>query len=112
MNGRLEVKLWLAHRITGMALGVFVVIHLITVVSVIEGGLSASEIMQRTSGNLLMGIYYGLFVIAAAVHASIGLRTVAQEVLHWSGSRLDYVMLAFFVLLCAIGMAAIKGLVQ
>ncbi len=111
MNSRLEIKLWLAHRLTGMALGLFVVIHLITMIVVIQGGLSAAEIMERTSSNILVGIFYALFVIAAAIHGSIGLRTVAQEVLNWRGASLNVVILAFFALLCVMGLAAIKGLV-
>lgn len=112
MTSRLEVKLWLAHRLTGMALGLFVVIHLITMIVVIQRGLSADEIMARTSSNLLVVIFYGLFVIAAAIHGSIGLRTVAQEVLKWRGASLNLIVLLFCGLLCVMGMAAIKGLVQ
>jgi fumarate reductase subunit C len=111
MSSRLEVKLWLAHRLTGMVLGLFVVVHLITMISVIQGGLSAGEIMERTGGNYLIGLFYGLFVIAAAVHGSIGLRTVAREVLNWSGASLNVVILGFCALLCVMGLTAVKGLV-
>lgn len=111
MTGRLEIKLWLAHRLTGMALGLFVTIHLITMIVVIQGGLSAEAIMARTSSNFLVAIFYGLFVIAAAIHGSIGLRTVAQEVLKWSGATLNAAVLMFFLLLCVMGMMAVKGLV-
>lgn len=111
MTNRLEIKLWLAHRLTGMALGLFVIIHIITMIVVIQGGLSAAEIMERTSSNILVVIFYGLFVIAAAIHGSLGLRTVAQEVLSWRGSSLNFVILVFFALLCVLGMVAIKGLV-
>lgn len=111
MTNRLEIKLWLAHRLTGMALGLFVIIHLITMIVVIQGGLSAAEIMERTSSNILVVIFYGLFVIAAAIHGSLGLRTVAQEVLSWRGASLNFVILVFCALLCVLGMVAIKGLV-
>lgn len=112
MNNRLEIKLWLAHRLTGMALGLFVIIHLVTILVVIKGGLSAAEIMERTSSNFIVTIYYGLFVIAAAVHSAIGLRTVAHEVLNWKGFTLNVMTLIFFAFLCVVGMAAIIGLVQ
>ena len=111
MNNRLEIKLWLAHRLTGMALGLFVIIHLITIITVIQGGLSAAEIMERTNSNFIVAVFYGLFVIAAAVHSAIGLRTVAQEVLKWNGISLNVVILTFFSFLCVVGMAAIIGLV-
>lgn len=112
MSQRLEVKLWLAHRLTGMALGLFVTIHLITMIIVIQGGISAGEIMQRTSSNALIPLFYGLFVIASAIHGSIGLRTVALEVLKWKGKSLDMVIIGFFLLLCFMGMAAIRGLMS
>lgn len=111
MNNRLEIKLWLAHRLSAMALGLFVVIHLITMIVVIQGGLSAAEIMERTSSNILVALFYGLFVIASAIHGSIGLRTVAQEVLSWRGASLDLVIFIFFALLCVMGLVAIIGLV-
>lgn len=111
MNNRLEIKLWLAHRLTGMALGLFVVIHIITMIVVIQNGLSADQIMERTSSNFLVGVFYALFVVAAAIHGAIGLRTVAQEVLNWRGTSLDVVMFLFFTLLCVMGMTAIIGLV-
>lgn len=112
MNNRLEIKLWLAHRLTGMALGLFVIIHLVTILVVIKGGLSAAEVMERTSSNFIVAIFYGLFVIAAAVHSAIGLRTVAYEVLNWKRSTLNVMALIFFAFLCVVGIAAIIGLVQ
>jgi fumarate reductase subunit C len=78
---------------------------------VIQGGLSAAEIMERTSSNILVALFYGLFVVAAAMHGSIGLRTVAQEVLNWKGPSLDLVLFIFFALLCVLGVIAIIGLV-
>jgi fumarate reductase subunit C len=111
MNNRLEIKLWLIHRLTGMVLGLFVLIHLITMIIVIQGGVSGEEIIGRTHGNYLLGLYYSLFVISAALHGSIGLRTVAKEVLAWHGPWLNLMTLMFCSLLCFIGLAAVKGLV-
>lgn len=112
MNSRLEIKLWLVHRLTGMALGLFVIIHLVTILVVIQGGLSAAEIMERTSSNFIVISFYGLFITAAAVHSALGLRTVAQEVFNWKGTILNVVIFIFFAFLCVVGMAAIIGLVQ
>ena len=112
MSQRLEVKLWLAHRLTGMALGLFVTIHLITMIVVIQNGLSAGEIMQRTSSNAIIPLFYGVFVFASAVHGSIGLRTVAHEVLRWKGKSLDMVIIGFFLVLCIMGLLAIRVLMS
>ncbi|MFT5720133.1 MAG: fumarate reductase subunit C [Motiliproteus sp.] len=111
MNSRLEIKLWLIHRLSAMVLGLFVVIHLVTMIVVIQGGLSSEEIMTRTQGSYLIGSFYLAFIIAAALHGSIGLRTVAQEVIGWKGTSLNVAAAGFCVLLCIIGFSAIKGLV-
>lgn len=111
MKSKLEIKLWLLHRLTGMALALFVIIHLVTMVVVIKGGLTAADIMERTSGNYLMGLFYSLFVIFAATHGTIGLRTVAHEELSWKGQSLNAVLVVFCLLLMGLGLSAIKGLV-
>jgi fumarate reductase subunit C len=111
MSNRIEFKLWLLHRISAMVLGLFVVVHIIGMIIAIQGGLSSAEILQRTSGNYAMGVFYALFTVAAAVHASIGLRTVAFEVLGWRGAGVNRVLTAFFLVLCVTGISAVGGLV-
>lgn len=111
MNNRLEFKLWLVHRLSGMVLGVLVVVHLVGMIIAIQGGLSASEILQRTSGNYALGLYYSVFTIAAAAHSALGLRTVSREVLRWEGASANVSLLVFFLALCAVGITAVGGLV-
>ncbi|MBU2966759.1 hypothetical protein Q4508_10420 [Amphritea sp. 2_MG-2023] len=111
MSNRIEFKLWLAHRLSGMALGLFVVVHLAGMIIAIQGGLSSAEILQRTSGNYALGVFYSLFTIAAATHSTIGLRTVAREVIGWSGISANFFLIIFFLFLCAMGISAVGGLV-
>ncbi|QCY09556.1 succinate dehydrogenase [Pseudomonas sp. MPC6] len=111
MSTRIEFKLWLLHRVSAMLLGLFVVIHIVGMIIAIQGGLSSAEILQRTSENYVMGVFYSVFTIAAAVHSSIGLRTVAFEVLGWRGAIVNRVLTVFFLMLCVTGISAIGGLV-
>ena len=111
MSDRLEFKLWLAHRLTGMLLGVFVVIHLVGMIIAIQGGLSSAEILSRTQNNYILGIYYCLFTIAAAMHSSIGLRTVTREVFGWKGRITSSVLFCLFLGQSIVGISAIVGLV-
>ncbi|MEH6628490.1 MAG: hypothetical protein V7739_18785 [Motiliproteus sp.] len=111
MSNRLEFKIWLAHRLSAMALGLFVVVHLAGMMIAIQGGVSAQEILGRTSGNYVFGLFYSLFVLAAATHASIGLRTVAREVLGWKGWSAGILIICFFLALNIVGVSAIGGLV-
>jgi fumarate reductase subunit C len=54
-----------------MVLAPLVIVHLVTMVYVIQDGLTAAEILDRTRGSLLWDTIYSTFVVAAAVHAAI-----------------------------------------
>lgn len=49
------------------------------IVIAVQGGLSAAEILGRTQGSMGWAAFYGFFVITAAMHGSIGLRTILAE---------------------------------
>jgi fumarate reductase subunit C len=86
VSRRREVLLWTAQRATAVVLAVCVVVHLVTIIYAVRGGLTAAEILARTRGSIAWGTFYSVFVIAAAIHGAIGLRTVAAE---WLGVRGD-----------------------
>jgi len=110
VSGRLELKLFMAQRISAMILAPLVLAHLATMIVVIRGGLSAGEILSRTRGSGLLAFFYGLFVLAAAVHGSIGLRSVAREMTPWRGRSLDLAAVIFCLLVMAIGFRAVMGI--
>ena len=80
---RLEARLWLAQRATAVVLAACVAVHLVTIVLAVRGGLDANAILARTRGSVAIAAFYVVFVIAAAVHGAIGLRTIAREWLRW-----------------------------
>ena len=84
MSARAQTWLWAAQRLSAMVLGVCVLVHLVTLVYAVRGGLSAEEILARTQGSVAWGVFYAVFVLAVAVHAPIGLRTILDE---WLGLR-------------------------
>jgi fumarate reductase subunit C len=84
VSARAETRLWIAQRASAAVLAVCVVVHLVVIIYAMRGGLSAAELLGRTRGNVGWAAFYTLFVLAAAVHAPIGLRTVLME---WGGSR-------------------------
>jgi fumarate reductase subunit C len=88
-------------------LAVCVVVHLVTIVYAVRGGLSAAEIFARTRGSIGWLAFYSVFVLAVAVHAPIGLRTVATEWLGWRDRSRDLFALLFGLLLLWMGMRAI-----
>jgi fumarate reductase subunit C len=76
-----------------------------------QDGLSAAEILARTQGSTGWAIFYGLFVLAAAVHAPIGLRNVIREATPWTGRGLDAAMLLLFVLFLLLGLRAVAAVI-
>ena len=83
------VRLYLAQRISAMIMAPLVLIHLLTIIYAVQGGLDAAEILSRTQGSIVWGTLYVLFVVAVSVHAAIGLRVVVYEWLNLRGTGLD-----------------------
>ena len=111
----MTVRLFLAQRITAAILAPLVVCHLVVIVYATQKGLSAADILARTRGSFAWALFYGLFVMAAAVHAAIGLRTVALEwgprVLARSPQLLDAMMWLTGLVLTGLGLRAVYAVV-
>src|SRR5438270_3680035 len=74
-------------------------------------GLSAADILSRTRGSLAWAAFYGVFVVAVAVHAAIGVRNVLAE---WSPLKdrdAGILASAFGVLLFLLGARAVLAVV-
>jgi fumarate reductase subunit C len=89
---------------------VCVLVHLATILYAVRGGLTAAEILARTRGSAGLALFYGIFVLAAAIHAPVGLRAVLRETFGWRGAALDAGLAAFAVLLVWTGWRALGGL--
>jgi fumarate reductase subunit C len=71
--------MWIAQRASAVLLALAVLVHLGTIITAVQGGLSAAEIVDRLRGHAGWLVFYLVFVIAAAVHAPLGLRNVLRE---------------------------------
>ena len=107
MSIRTQVLLWTAQRLSAFVLAACVLVHLVTIIYAVRNGLSAAEVLGRTRGNAAWGAFYALFVLAAAVHAPIGLRSVLSETFDWRGRALDATVLAMALGLAAWGFRAV-----
>ncbi len=105
------IRLYMLQRIGAMILAPLIVAHIVTMIVAVQGGLSAAEILGRTQGSLWWGLFYGLFVAAASVHAAIGLRTVAFEWLKLKGLALDLFGWIVFAGLLLLGGRAVAAVV-
>jgi fumarate reductase subunit C len=110
VSAKAQSLLWIAQRASAAVLALCVIVHLVTIIYAVQGGLSAAEILGRTRGNVAWLIFYTVFVVAVAVHAPIGLRSVLGEWARWRDKSRDVALLLFSFLLLAMGMRAVLAL--
>jgi fumarate reductase subunit C len=110
VSARGQQHLWVAQRVTAMVLAVGVVVHLVTIIVAVRGGLSAAEILGRTRGNEAWLLFYAVFALAAGLHGAIGLRAIAAEWLGWRGRALDLAWVGIGLATAIFGIRAAVGL--
>lgn len=111
-----ESLLYVLQRVTALILAPLVLVHLAVILYAVEGGLSADEILSRTRGSLGWMLFYGLFVLAAAIHAPIGLRNLLLDWAPWAWSArgafwLQIALMAFGLLLLLLGLRAVWAVI-
>ena len=107
----LELRLYIAQRFSAAIIAPLVLVHIGMMIYAIQGGLDAAEILARTRGSVWWGLNYGLFVVAVAVHAAIGLRNVLREWFALRGAVLAGVSWLAFALLLILGLRAVAAVV-
>lgn len=108
----MDQRLFVLQRLSAVILGPLVLVHLGLILHAVRGGLSAQEILARTQGNGWWMAFYGLFVVAAAVHAGIGVRNVLLEWLRLPrrlGGALGLLLGAALLVLGARAVVAVGG---
>ncbi|TSA16217.1 MAG: succinate dehydrogenase [Betaproteobacteria bacterium] len=98
--------MWIAQRASAALLALCVLVHLVTIIYAVRHGLSGEAILARTRGNAAALAFYAAYVLAIAVHAPIGLRTLCQEWLGWRSASLNWLVAAIAVALFAFGLRA------
>jgi fumarate reductase subunit C len=107
----MNVRLYILQRATAALMAPLVLIHIAAIFYASHRGLSAADILARTRSSIAWGLFYGVFVGAIAVHASIGLRTVLTE---WAGLRgvgRDVVSWGIGLTLLLLGLRAVAAVV-
>jgi fumarate reductase subunit C len=88
-----------------------IAVHVATIFHAARHGVTAADILARTRGSASWGAFYGAFVVLAAIHGAIGIRTVLTE---WTpmGSRgADLAAVVAGLVLCGLGLRAVAALV-
>ena len=106
-----EAALFALQRLSAKLLAPLVVAHLALILYAVHGGLSAAEILGRTRGSAAWGAFYGLFVVAIAVHVPIGVRNVVREWTRWRSRSLDVASAGLALGLLALGLRAVAAVV-
>jgi fumarate reductase subunit C len=104
-----QARVWYLQRISAMVLAVCVVVHIAVIIYAVRGGLSGAEILARTRGSWGFGIFYGVFVLACAVHVPIGLTNIAEEWLDWDERAKGLLSVVIGILILLMGFCSVYG---
>ena len=107
----LNVRLYFLQRLSALIMAPLVLGHLAVMMVAIQGGLDAGEILSRTQGSVWWGMFYGLFVLAVAVHGAIGLRVIVHEWLRVAGVTLEVFTVVVGIMLLGLGGRAVFAVV-
>ena len=99
--------LFLAQRLSALLLAPLVIAHIALIIIAVRNGLTAEEILSRTRGSIVWAVFYVAFVIAAAVHAPIGIRTILNEWTPLNGNTINVVAVAFALAVLVLGLRAV-----
>jgi fumarate reductase subunit C len=77
----MNLTLYIWQRGTAAVMAPMVLVHLAVIFYATRHGLTAADILGRVRGSFMWGGFYVLFVVAASIHAGIGIRNILSE---WS----------------------------
>jgi fumarate reductase subunit C len=107
----MTVRLYVWQRATAALMVPLVLAHIAVIFYATRKGMTAADILSRTRGSVVWASYYGLFVAAASIHATIGVRNVLTEWSPLTDRRAGLFSIVFGLLLAALGARAVFAVV-
>lgn len=107
----MNVRLYLWQRLTAALMLPLILIHLAVIFYATSKGLKAADILARTRGSIAWASFYGVFVMAAAIHSTIGIRNILIEWSSLSKKRVGLLAIIFGVALLILGFRAVAAVV-
>ena len=107
----MNVRLYVWQRATAAIMAPLVLIHIAVIFYATRHGVSAADILARTRGSIAWASFYGLFVLAVSIHASIGVRNVLTEWSPLKDRSAGIFASAFGALLLLLGARAVVAVV-
>ena len=98
------------QRASAAVLALCVVVHLATMIYAVRHGLTTQAIVARVHASAAWPAFYLLFVVAAAIHAPLGLRAIVDEWLGLRGAPVDVALGCFALVLLGGGLYAVAVL--
>ncbi|MFY9772230.1 MAG: succinate dehydrogenase [Xanthobacteraceae bacterium] len=107
----MNVRLYVWQRATAALMAPLVMAHIAVIFYATRHGMSAADILGRTRGSIAWAAFYGLFVLAVSIHASIGVRNVLSEWTPLNERRVDACAVFFGLVLAVLGLRAVAAVV-
>ncbi len=107
----MNVRLYVWQRLTAALMLPLILVHIAVIFYATRKGLSAADILGRTRGSFGWGLFYGVFVLAVALHASIGVRTILAEWTPLVAHIREAVVILFGLALLGLGLRAVAAVV-
>ncbi len=107
----MNVRLYVWQRATAALMAPFVLVHIAVIFYATRQQMTAADILSRTHGSAMWASFYGAFVAAVSIHASIGVRNILSE---WSplGDRTaGWCAVCLGIVLALLGVHAVIALV-
>jgi fumarate reductase subunit C len=104
-------RLYIWQRASAALMVPFIAAHLVLMFYATRQQLTAADILARTRGSIGWAAFYGAFVLLAAVHGAIGVRTVMADWVSTPDRVRDAVMWGFGVLLAMLGLRAVVAVI-
>ncbi len=107
----MNVGLYIWQRATAALLLPLILVHIAVIFYATRHGMTAADILSRTRGSVAWASYYGFFVAAVAIHASIGVRNILIEWSPIAERRAGRYAIGFGLLLLVLGLRAVAAVV-
>src|SRR5262249_28313917 len=107
----MNVHLYVWQRLTAALMVPLVLVHVVVIFYATRQGMTAADILARTRGSIAWASFYGVFVVAVAIHAAIGARRVLTEWSRLKARGTGIFARAFGLLLLLTGARAVAAVV-
>ena len=107
----MNVRLYVWQRLTAALMLPLVLLHIAVIFYASRKGMTAADILARTRGSIVWASFYGVFVVAVAIHAAIGVRNVLAEWSPLADRGAGIFAIAFGIALLMLGLRAVAAVV-